>query len=77
MKYRGKTRPDLGDDCPEKFDCEFINWLLWKGRTKARKKKFDDIVENYHDKVLVIKNQKQLDAFLSRTIQLAKKHYGS
>lgn len=76
LKYRGQTRPDLGEDCPEKFDFAFISWLLWSGRTKARKKKFDEIAEKYNDKILIIKNQKQLDAFLAMTIQLSQKHYG-
>jgi adenylate kinase family enzyme len=76
LEFRGKTRPDLGEDCPEKFDFAFISWLLWKGRTKERKKRFDEIVKQYNDKVLVIKNQQQLDAFLAMTIGLSKKHFG-
>jgi adenylate kinase family enzyme len=75
LEFRGKTRPDLGEDCPEKFDFAFISWLLWKGRTKERKKRFDEIVKQYNDKVLVIKNQQQLDAFLAMTIGLSKKHF--
>ncbi|MCH5185308.1 MAG: DNA topology modulation protein FlaR [Oscillospiraceae bacterium] len=32
FKYRGKTRPDMGNGCPEKLDLEFIKWVLIDGR---------------------------------------------
>lgn len=25
--YRGKTRPDMGEDCPEKLDFAFLKWV--------------------------------------------------
>ncbi len=33
--YRGKTRPSVG--CEEKFDAEFLRWILLDGRTKAQR----------------------------------------
>lgn len=27
IKYRNKTRPDMGEGCPEKFDWEFLRWV--------------------------------------------------
>lgn len=27
IKYRKKTRPDMGADCPEKFDWKFLVWV--------------------------------------------------
>lgn len=75
LKFRGKTRPDLGKGCPEKFDFEFFSWLLWRGRTQARRRRFEDITKHYKDKVLVIKNQKQLDAFLTLTTSLSQRHF--
>ncbi|WP_462259499.1 DNA topology modulation protein [Vagococcus teuberi] len=27
IKYRGTTRPDMQEDCPEKIDIEFIKWI--------------------------------------------------
>ncbi len=35
MKHYGRTRPDLPDDCPEKFSPEFYLWI-WRTRSKAR-----------------------------------------
>jgi adenylate kinase family enzyme len=28
VAYRGRVRPDMGVDCPEKFDLEFLRWIL-------------------------------------------------
>ena len=27
-RWRGRTRPDMGPDCPEKFDVEFLRWIV-------------------------------------------------
>ncbi|MDF1538339.1 MAG: hypothetical protein P1Q69_05505 [Candidatus Thorarchaeota archaeon] len=27
LRFRGKTRPDITDNCPEKIDREFIRWI--------------------------------------------------
>lgn len=67
-KFKGQTRPDLGEGCPEKMDWEFIRWLLWDGRKKERRHRFKHIVERYKNKVIVLKNQKQLDAFLATMV---------
>ncbi len=29
MSYRGRTRPDMTDGCPERFDVEFFRYLLF------------------------------------------------
>ncbi|MBQ7908768.1 MAG: DNA topology modulation protein [Elusimicrobiaceae bacterium] len=62
--YADKTRPDMGDGCKEKFDLEFMKWILWKGRTKETKERYRSVVKSYPQKVTVIKNQKQLDRYI-------------
>lgn len=62
--YAGKTRPDMADGCKEKFDLEFMKWILWKGRTKRDRIRYRDVRNKYPEKVVVIKNQKQLDAYI-------------
>jgi adenylate kinase family enzyme len=27
LRFRGRQRPDMGDDCPEKVDLEFLRWV--------------------------------------------------
>lgn len=61
--YRGKTRASITEGCDEKIDFEFFSWLVWKGRTKKRRRKFREILEKYPEKVMIIRNQKELDAF--------------
>lgn len=61
IKYYKKSRPDMSEGCPERFDLEFIWWILYAGRTKAKRKNYDKIKYKYHDKVISIKNQRQLN----------------
>lgn len=63
-KYRGKTRPDMAEGCSEKMDREFVWWILHGGRTKAARAPYRRVQTQYKDKVVVLKNQKQLDAFV-------------
>lgn len=62
---KNKTRESMAEGCKEKLDLEFIYWILYKGRDKAKKIKFNDIANRYRDKVTIIKNQKELDRYIS------------
>ncbi|MBQ7769019.1 MAG: DNA topology modulation protein FlaR [Oscillospiraceae bacterium] len=64
-KFAGLCRPDMAEGCPEKFDWEFATWILWKGRGKKTKDLFRGAMTQYPDKVVIIKNQKQLDAYMA------------
>jgi len=55
----------MAEGCPEKFDWEFATWILWKGRGKKTKDLFRGPMIQYPDKVVIIKNQKQLDAYMA------------
>ncbi|MBE6943627.1 MAG: DNA topology modulation protein [Ruminococcaceae bacterium] len=62
--YKGKTRPDMGEGCKEKYDLEFMKWILWKGRSKKTRDLYKSVITKYGDKVAIIRNQKQLDAYI-------------
>lgn len=64
FRFRGKSRPDMADGCCEKMDGEFIWWLLWKGRTRRRREKFQKVVAQYPEKTVVLKNQRDIDRYL-------------
>ena len=64
IKYKNKTRPDMAEGCKEKFDFEFAKWILWGGRTKRKRDSYRDIISEYGNKAVVIKNQKELDRFM-------------
>lgn len=68
LKYRNKTRPDMAEGCSEKLDWEFVKWVLRDGRTQKTKDLFQRIQTEYADKVVVIKNQKQLDRWSKKNL---------
>ena len=68
-QYKNTTRPDMGEGCNEKLDWEFIKWVLFDGRTKRAKNRYNSVISRYSEKVIVVKNQKQLDECLSKFIK--------
>ena len=52
--------------CPERFDWEFIRWILWDGRTKTARERYQNIHSTYPEKFISLKNQKELDRFLDK-----------
>jgi adenylate kinase family enzyme len=65
-KYKNTTRPDMAEGCNEKFDLEFVGWILWGGRSKRAKKRYRDVILQYGEKTTVIKNQKELNRYLEK-----------
>lgn len=63
-KYKNKVREDMAAGCKEKFDYEFKKWILFDGRTKEKRQHYKNIALKYPDKFVMLKNQRQLDAFL-------------
>lgn len=64
FRFHGKTRPDMADGCCEKMDAEFIWWLLWKGRTRQKREKFQKVVAQYPKKTVILKSQRDIDHYL-------------
>ncbi len=63
--YKGKTRPDMGEGCTEKFDFEFAKWILLDGR-KKRKSNLE-IMKTLKDMgkdTYILKSRKDIDNFL-------------
>lgn len=60
FKYRGKTRDSMGEGCEEKIDLEFVWWILHAGRDRKHKERYKKVMQQYGEKCIVIKNQKQL-----------------
>lgn len=66
IMYSGKTRPDMGKDCPEKLDFEFLKWVVWDGRKKRKKNyEFLEFLKNEkHKDVYIFRRPKDLERFL-------------
>ena len=54
----------MAEGCNEKMDWEFVKWILWEGRTKQAKERYKKIQKMYPEKIIVIKNQKQLNKYM-------------
>lgn len=66
IKYKNRTRPDMGEGCNEKLDREFIRWVLFDQRTQQAKKRYAQVYSQYKEKVINVKNQRQLNECLKK-----------
>ena len=73
LKYKNKTRPDMGPGCKEKLDWEFVKWILRDGRSQSAKDRYGWVISRYGEKVIVVKNQRQLDAVEAHIERILKK----
>ena len=64
LKYRNRTRESMAPGCPEKFDWEFICWVLWKGRRQTALARYKRIRQTFPQKFYELRNQKELTDFL-------------
>lgn len=60
----GKTRVDMGEDCPERFDWAFMKYV-WNFNRKERKKLHRAIEENRDKEIIVLKNRRQIKKYLN------------
>lgn len=54
----------MAPGCPEKFDCEFICWVLWKGRRQTALARYKKIRQTFPQKFIELSNQKELKDYL-------------
>ena len=69
----GKTRWDLGDDCLEKIDLEFLSWI-WNYPKRSRSKVLEMISlfgNNSNNGVYILKSRKDVRAFK----EITARHY--
>ena len=66
LRYRGRTRPDMGEGCMEKFDLAFAKWLLWEGRTSTRRQYLLGIARRYPQKTVVLRSARQVRRYLEQ-----------
>lgn len=66
LENKNTTREDMAEGCMEKMDFEFMWWILHKGRSKEKRDKYKEIVEEFKDKVVVLKNPKEVSLYLKQ-----------
>ena len=64
LLYRGKVRPDMADGCPERFDWEFIKFV-WNFNKNNRVMNYTYLAQAKHAKQIVLKNRREVKAFLN------------
>lgn len=62
LKNYGRTREDMGENCPEKFDFEFYKAIL--RFNKKNRPKTKALLEKYKPEVIIFKNRKQAEEYL-------------
>ena len=62
-RYRGRTRPDLPEGCPERFDPAFLRWIVSTARRNRRR----DLafVAAHAAKARVLRSRRQVAIFLT------------
>ncbi len=63
LKQMGRSRPDLPEDCPERFDTEFWTYI-WRTRHSARAKNLALIDKAGGKKVYLLRSRRDVRRFL-------------
>lgn len=61
IEYRDKPRESMNNECEEIMDIDFIKHILFD--RGAEKTVYENVINKYSNKVIVINNQKELDKF--------------
>ena len=59
----GKVRPDLGEECPERIDLEFLKWV-WNFNKNKRESYYKLLNEAENVETIVLKNRRAVKMFL-------------
>lgn len=62
--FRGKSRDSMTMGCDEKFDREFVLWILKNGRSREIVKAYRDTGKRYPDKFYRCTCDRQVNSFL-------------
>lgn len=66
VMYRNKTRPDMGTDCPERFDLNFLKWI-WDYPNKQKPMILLGLDNLSQDKtVITLTSSQEVTTFLTR-----------
>ena len=60
----GKTRPDMGGNCPEKFDLEFLK-LIWNFNKEHKRNYYQTFKSIKNKQVIILNSRKKVKDFIS------------
>jgi adenylate kinase family enzyme len=64
VEFRNRTRPDMGPDCPEKVDLEFLNYIRTYRRRQLPKVE-GNIARHFRGRLVRLRTPKDVEAFLA------------
>lgn len=64
ISHYGKTRPDMGDNCPERFDWSFLVWI-WNYNKRNRRRNYELLDAQKDKTVIIFKNHRQVRKWLA------------
>ena len=62
LRNRGVSRPDMGGDCPERFDLDFLRYI-W-GFRKGQRQKILGLLDGFDGKVITLQNRRETREFV-------------
>jgi adenylate kinase family enzyme len=69
LSHRGRTRPDMGEGCPERFDWAFLQWV-WSFRRQARPRIVQELSKlPCSAEVVVLTSRRQMAGWLEAVRQ--------
>ncbi len=67
VKNHGTTRPDMGMDCPEKIDLEFLTWI-WNFN-KENRNRYYQLLSGLKDKEIhIVRKRRDIGALLEELV---------
>ncbi len=74
IKGYGKTRPDMGGNCPERFDLDFLKFV-WNFNKSHRERYYKLLHEEKERKIIILKNRRECAKFIEQIEQDKKTSY--
>lgn len=59
-RFQGHTRPSMAVGCDEKWDADFVKWILKEGRTRTYRERYRAICRQYPDKIIVCRTRRDV-----------------
>ena len=59
-RNRGQVRGSMAPGCMEKFDLEFLLWILWNGRRKRLRNRYRQVAQAYPHKFTVCRSRRDV-----------------
>lgn len=65
MRSYGKSRPDMGEGCPERFDLSFLRYI-WHFRKKNEQRYLEMLKELNGQEVVILRSRREGERWLSQ-----------